>query len=411
MATLHILFELLSVAVLLATLPLLLELLVLSVAARLPGKQEPRSGPAEGRRHLWAVIPAHNEEVLIAACVRSLRESADPPDGVLIVAHNCSDATASRAVQSGAHVIPLDDSGTGGKGAALHFGFAQAFAHGADAVLVIDADSVVSSGLPGAVRSALAAGAAAVQCRYLVAEPDTSTRTRVMALAFLGMNLLRPRGRARLGLSCGIFGNGFALTARTLEQVPYSAHSIVEDLEYHLLLLRAGLKVEFIDTAVVLGEMPTASHAAATQRARWEGGRRYMRRRWTMPLLRDILRGRLRLLEPLLDLLTVPLASGVGLLVLGLLLPVFWVRLYAIVGLLVLLLYIAVSASLATSPLAALRALISAPGYLLWKLAVLPRTRLAARRNAAWVRTDRNTTPNPDRSPKPDDRPARRRTL
>ena len=389
-ATLHILFELAGIGVFALTLPLVLELFVLSCAARLPGEPETVDLRANEPLQLWAVIPAHNEEQLIATCVRSLIEANERPAGVLVVAHNCSDATGSLAMQAGAETVALHDAGSGGKGAALQFGFAQAFARGADAVLVIDADSVVSSGLVTATRTRLAAGAAAMQCRYLVAEPDASPRTRLMALAFLGMNLVRPRGRAWLGLSCGIFGNGFALMKSTLEQVPYAAHSIVEDLEYHLLLLRAGLRVDFLDSAIVLGEMPHALAAAATQRARWEGGRKLMRRQWTLPLLQDVLRGRARMLEPLLDLLSLPLASGAILLLLALLLPVFWVRLYAVAGLLTFLFYVIVSASFATSPGAAFRALATAPGYLLWKLAVLPRSRLAARRNAAWIRTERN---------------------
>ncbi len=348
------------------------------------------AGAADRPFRLWTVTPAHNEEILVGACVRSVLEGAEKPAGVLVVAHNCTDRTGLRAAEAGATVAALDDDGGGGKGAALEFGFAEAFARGADAVLVIDADSAVSSGVIGAMRGRLAAGAAAVQCRYLVAEPDASARTRLMGLAFLGMNLLRPRGRARLGLSCGIFGNGFALTRATLERLPYTARSVVEDLEYHLLLLRAGLRVHFVDEAVVLGEMPHSSPAAATQRARWEGGRSLMRRQWTLPLLKDVLRGRWRMVEPLADLVSLPLAAGAALLVLGLLLPVFWVRLYAVTGLLVLLLYVVVSASFAASPGLAFKALASAPGYMLWKRAILPRTRSAARKNAAWVRTERN---------------------
>ena len=401
MPTLHIVFVLLGCVAIALTLPLLLELLVLSIAARLPRPAEAEASTASPLS-LWAIIPAHNEELLIAACVRSLLASiapAVPPTGILVVAHNCTDATAARAAEAGATVAPLTNTGAGGKGAALQFGFAQAFARGAEAVLVIDADSTVSPGLTGAVRARLTAGSAAVQCRYLVAEPDASPRTRLMSLAFLGINLLRPRGRSRLGLSCGIFGNGFALTRATLQRVPYAAHSVVEDLEYHLLLLRAGLRVDFIDfidvmdpkdTATVLGEMPHASAAAATQRARWEGGRSLMRHQWTLPLLRDVLKGNVRMLEPLLDLLSLPLATAAILLVLTLLIPSTTIRLAAVTGLLILLLYVLVSASLAAEPQVAFRALISAPGYVLWKLANLPRTRLAARRNAAWVRTARN---------------------
>jgi cellulose synthase/poly-beta-1,6-N-acetylglucosamine synthase-like glycosyltransferase len=204
------------------------------------------------------------------------------------------------------------------------------------------------------------------------------------------MNVLRPRGRSRLGLSCGIFGNGFALSARTLQRVPYTANSLVEDLEYHLRLIQAGIRVEFLDRATVFGEMPEQSAASATQRARWEGGRAFMRRQWRKPLLHAVIRGDKRMLEPLLDLLSLPLATQTALLVLGTLIPLVWLRAYSAFGLLLIALYVVVAASLSSDPLRTLRALAAAPAYLVWKLLMIPRTRLASRRGAAWIRTQRN---------------------
>ena len=387
---LTLLLDLLGLALFLVSIPLVLELLILSLAALLPANAAPNSAPSTFRLHV--IIPAHNEQSLIAACVRSVLASRQPGAEVFVVAHNCTDQTAAQAAQAGAHVLTLNDT-VGGKGTALDQAFIHALAQGAEAVLVIDADSTVSPNLLPAVAAALSRGADAVQTRYLVANPSATTRTRLMSLAFLGMNLLRPRGRDRLGLSCGIFGNGFALSAATLRRVPYVANSVVEDLEYHLLLIRAGLRVRFLDHATVLGEMPESNAASSTQRARWEGGRILMRRQWTGPLLREVFGGHPRMLEPLLDLISLPLATVAGLLLVSLLPPLLWLRVYAVFGLLTLVLYVLVAASLGPDPGKTLQALARAPGYMLWKLALLPKTRLAARHNSAWVRTARNQAP------------------
>lgn len=383
----HILLILLGLLLLAVTLPLFLELLPLSLAALFTPGPEP--APPVPRFRLAIIIPAHNEQKLIGACIQSILKAPFPGLLVYVVAHNCTDQTPSIASTAGANVLTLKDS-PGGKGAALDFGFSQALAAGAEAVLVVDADSTVSPNLCALVASRMASGADALQARYLVSNASSTPRTRLMSLAFLGMNLLRPLGRSRLGLSCGIFGNGFALSAETLRRVPYVANSVVEDLEYHLLLLRAGIRVDFLNTAAVLGEMPDNKAAASTQRARWEGGRILMRRRWTLPLLAEVASGRLILLEPLLDLLALPLATEAALLLLALLLPVPWLRLYATAGLLTLVLYVLVSARLSPDPAASLRALLAAPGYMLWKLVNLAKTRAAARNDAAWVRTERN---------------------
>ena len=390
----HVVCELAGLALAVAALPLFAELLVLSIAALLPGRATPSRADAPPEHFRLAVIvPAHNEELLIGQCVRSIAAAGGPAVTTYVVAHNCADRTAEHAAAAGARVLMLDDS-VGGKGVALDHGFGHALSEGAQGVLVIDADSVVSANLTGVVAARLAAGAAALQCRYQVANADQNQRTRLSALAFLGMNVLRPRGRDRLGLSCGIFGNGFALAASTLRSVPYTANSLVEDLEYHLHLIDHGLRVEFLDQATVFGEMPETSSAAASQRARWEGGRILMRRQWAPVLLGKVLRGQARMLEPLLDLLALPLATEGALLIavlaFGGLARSGALLAYGSAGVLSVLLYVVAAALLGPSPGRTLAALAAAPGYVLWKILMIPRTRLAARGGAAWVRTRRN---------------------
>ncbi len=375
-----------SAVLLLLTAPLSIELVVLSFAALLPPRRMRRR--LREQHQLAVVVPAHNEQSLITACVRSLLANPQVWVEVYVVAHNCTDRTAELAAKAGARVLPL--SGPGGKGLALDHGFKRALQSGASGVLVVDADSVVSENLVSTVAEALAGGADAIQTRYEVANPTSTTRTRLAALALVGMNVVRPRGRSRLGLSCGIFGNGFALSAQTLERVPYTANSLVEDLEYHLRLLAAGIRVDFLDNATVLGEMPEKSAAAATQRARWEGGRALMRRTHTIPIFGAVLRGDVRLIEPLLDLTARPLAMQVLLLLMMLAAPLRWTHIYSCAGLLTGVLYVLAAAALSPQPGKSLQALLAAPGYIVWKVLMIPATRMAARRDAAWVRTGRN---------------------
>ena len=388
--SLHLIFALLGFVLTLATLPLALELLTLSIAAALSSR--PSAPALASPLRLAVIIPAHNEQQLIGECVRSLAGYAP----IYVIAHNCTDSTAQQALEAGAQVLILNDT-VGGKGIALNFGFRHALAAGAEAVLVVDADSVAGPNLIAELSAAFVRGAEALQCRYQVANPGANHRTRLATLAFLGMNVLRPLGRHRLGLSCGIFGNGFALSAATLVKVPYTPNSLVEDLEYHLHLIRAGIRVEFLDQAAVFGEMPETSMAARSQRVRWEGGRLLMRRLWTRPLLAEVLRGRVRMIEPLLDLLALPLATESTLLILALALGVaahlHWLALYSTAGLCTLGLYVVIAATLGFAPWSTLRSLVSSPAYLLWKFVMIPRTRLAARADAAWVRTERNPKP------------------
>jgi hypothetical protein len=76
--------------------------------------------------------------------------------------------------------------------------------------------------------------------------------------------------------------------------------------------------------------MPEGGSGAETQRARWDGGRFRMISQWTLPLTARVLTGRLRLLEPLLELILLPLAFHLCLLLLALLTPDTSVRVAAL---------------------------------------------------------------------------------
>jgi cellulose synthase/poly-beta-1,6-N-acetylglucosamine synthase-like glycosyltransferase len=381
--------EALGVALLLLTLPLVIELAVLTLASRFPERKRGGSAASAPIR-LAVIIPAHNEEVLIASCVESLRVSAAGTETrIIVVAHNCSDRTTDRAAEAGAEVITCNDPQARGKGSALAFGFEYAASQGMDAALVIDADSTVSGNLIGLVREALAKGAEAVQCRYEMENSSTRPASRLTALGFRGFNVVRPMGRSRLGLSAGIVGNGFAIRQTVLRQNPYNSFSVVEDLEYHIRLVLCGKKVQFLHDAKVWSGMPPSKQGDAIQRSRWEGGRANAAVTWLGPLLQQLMRGRLRMVEPLLDLLSLPIGYVAFLLLLALCLPLEWLRVYAMIAGTVLGGHVLAAAWVGNDFAGDLRILARAPGYIVWKLSLLPRVLRSSRSDAAWVRTER----------------------
>ena len=375
------------------TLPLIVELAILTTAYLFP-KREPNCAsdcdPSAAALDLAVIIPAHNEELLIARCIDSLRLSAaDSRARIVVIAHNCTDQTAQRAAKAGAEVLIYDDGNARGKGFALRFGFERVFADGADAALVIDADTAVSKNLIATVRGALGQGADAVQCRYEMAGSDNRARAGLAALALRGFNLIRPAGRNRLGLSSGILGSGFAIRKDLFFAVPYRALSIVEDLEYHLQLVMAGKRVRFAEQAKVWAELPDSAAGEITQRSRWEGGRFGAARRWIWPLIKQLLRGRFRLAEPLADLTGLPIAYAAFLLMIAALLPLAWCRLYAAAGLAVVAFHVMTAAWAGENFRRDLRLLFTAPAYIFWKLLLVPRLVHESGERALWVRTER----------------------
>ena len=283
-------------------------LLMLAIASR---RRPAPAAPAPALR-FEVVVPAHDEEQGIARTVRSLL-ALDYPAAlrrVVVVADNCTDATAARARAAGAEVLVRDEPSRRGKGHAL----AHAFEHGlrsgfADAVVVVDADTVAPANLLHAFAARLGQGAQAVQAGAAVLNAKDSWRTQLMALGLTLFNRVRSLARENLGLSCGLRGNGMCLSASLLRAHPPLAFSVVEDLEYGLALGRAGVRVWYADEAPVASAMVSSERAARSQRQRWELGRFALARRHALPLLRDAVLGRSPLLLDLaLDLLVPPLS-------------------------------------------------------------------------------------------------------
>jgi cellulose synthase/poly-beta-1,6-N-acetylglucosamine synthase-like glycosyltransferase len=390
----HILFNLLGATLVGVTLPLVLELLLVTSANLLPGRQSATKGkqPQQSDTEFVIVIPAHNEELLVGRCVASLRSSSSSNVKILVVAHNCVDGTAVNATAAGGEVLVYNDPTATGKGFALRRGFEHALSTGAKAVMVVDADSVVTENAVSSVISAFASGARVVQCRYEMFSTTDRASTRLAALAFRGFNVIRPRGRERLGLSAGILGNGFAIAGSVLKVIPYDAFSIVEDLEYHLHLVMGGERVRYLDEAVISADFPESRAGVAVQRSRWEGGRLHTARSLALPMAGKILRGNLRLLEPLFDLTGLPMAYGVFALLLAACIPLAWLRWYAAVSLGIVLAHVLAAAWAGPDFLKTLQLLALAPIYILRKLWVIPGVVRGSSAKAAWVRTERNNT-------------------
>jgi cellulose synthase/poly-beta-1,6-N-acetylglucosamine synthase-like glycosyltransferase len=382
----------------LLTLPGSVELLVLSVAALLPRRASTSSAalPSEAPFRLAVIIPAHNEELSLPSCLQSLLRAGRTGLGVdlhvdlYVIADNCSDGTARVAQAEGAHVLLRNNELERGKGYALRYAMdsLQPLTH--DCVLIVDADTEVAPDFLLAAAQAIRRGAPAIQARYLTRNANESPRTRLMAFALRAFNVVRPLGRENLGLSAGIFGNGFGLSRDTLDAVPYDASSVVEDLEYHLALVRSGRRVHFLNHTTVFGEMPVKGKGVETQRSRWEGGRLRMIILKTPGLLHDLLHGKLRSLEPLFELLLLPLAFHVLLLLVALASPLPGVRTLAAAGVVIVLLHLAATISLADQPWSDLATLGRAPFYIAWKILLIPSLLRSAKSEQAWVRTSRN---------------------
>lgn len=346
------------------------------------------------------IVPAHNEASGIGATLASLFALAYPADHmrVIVVADNCTDDTAMLARNAGAIVLERQHASEKGKGYAIAHGYEASLRDGvADAVVVVDADTSVSPNLLSAFSARFVHGAEAVQAEYGVRNARDSWRTRLMVIALTMFHSVRSLGRERLGLSCGLRGNGMGFRSSLLRRVPPRAFSIVEDVEYGIALGLADTRVWYVPEAQVHGDMPASAAASRSQRERWERGRFALIRAHVPVLLRAATGRAGRVAFDLAaDLLVPPLTTlgaviGAGVVVAlvalargaagGLGVIPWIVASVALAG------YVARGAVLSGTGPRAVLDLLWAPVYALWKLTLMFRP---TRRTGDWVRTTRS---------------------
>ena len=257
----------LALPVLLAAAMLVAELL----AALLPARRD--ADPTNPRPRCAVVIPAHNEEAGIALTLASILPQLAAGDRVLVVADNCTDATATAARAAGAEVVERTDQARRGKGYALDFGVRTLQKDPPAVVVIVDADCVLEpSSLDLLVRKSAVTGRP-VQAAYVMEAPrDGGTRAQLAAFLFALKNVVRPRGLSRLGLPCLLTGTGMAFPWNLLDGAPLASGNIVEDMQLGIDVALAGRPPVFCGEARVRSELPASSGAAATQRTRWIHG-------------------------------------------------------------------------------------------------------------------------------------------
>ena len=307
--------SLLTVIVLLAAVPVTLASLYL--LALTAGWRRPQSPAAAAPLRFCVLVPAHNEACGIGRTVDSLQALQYPRDHVRIVvmADNCTDDTAAIARAHGAEVLERCDPDRRGKGWALHAAIDTLLsevprATGSwEVLVVVDADTQVSGNLLDVVARHVHAGDDAVQAAYRPQSAGTSPTSVITDVAFSAFHLVRSGARERMGLSCGLRGNGMAFTRRLLQDVPHHAFTRTEDLEFGILLGLEGVRVAFAGGATVRGDMPEAAAVVTQQRERWIGGRLALAKRFVVRLLREALvRRNLMLADLAIDLLVPPVS-------------------------------------------------------------------------------------------------------
>ena len=235
------------------------------------------------------LVPAHDEERVIAETVRSAL-AVDYPRAlfeVFVVADNCTDATSERAREAGAIVLERDNPAQRGKPEAVKFGMNKILEdpRDFDALVLIDADNVVSRNILLEFNSRLLKGEKVIQAYLDTKNPNDTWITWMYAISYWITARYIQLGPAQAGLPCQLGGTGFCIETDTLRRYGWDVTALTDDLEYTMRLILNGINPTWAHDAVIYDEKPLTMKASMRQRLRWMQGHWDVASRYTRPLL------------------------------------------------------------------------------------------------------------------------------
>ncbi|GAA3930041.1 hypothetical protein GCM10023085_09250 [Actinomadura viridis] len=258
---------------------------------------EPRPEPVrdkDGKRGLPPVdvadmrvtvlIPAHNEAKQITETIASLRRQERPPDQIVVIADNCTDATAALAQLCGVEIVGTRDNRHKKAGALNQVLDRLLPIFGPlDAIMVMDADSALD---PGFIRHGLdhlAGGRYAAVGGTFTGKPGGGAVGMFQRneYARYARDVRRLQGKALV-----LTGTATIFRAQTLQEVVaarrertlpglphvYDVRVLTEDNELTLAILHLGFRILCPRECTLTTEVMPTWGDLARQRLRWKRG-------------------------------------------------------------------------------------------------------------------------------------------
>lgn len=347
---------------------------------------------------LLFLVPAHNEEQLIAHCVRSLVSLDYPPESrrIVVIADNSSDGTARLAREAGAECVERFDESHRGKPHAIAWALRLLGLTQVDACVIIDADTVVAPGFARGLAALAPLERIAVQANVGTMNEWDNWLTRLEGLLARCRYEVTYRIRDAAGLNCPLTGNGMCLGRQLLEPNGWQAFSLTENWELYARYTAEGVPVRYAHEAKLFMQIVRSMSQGQTQRSRWLAGRTWVLRTWWRDILGSAKTGPLDKFATLTELASLSpvlqLSAAVVVALLALLLSGqsrFWIAGMALTSI--------ASHVIATSivlvghpyPRETLLAFLRLPIYAVWRASVAAST-LFFPSSGEWLKTERH---------------------
>ena len=216
------------------------------------------------------IIPAYNEEKVIAHTIEGLLETKYPKKEIIFVDDGSKDRTLDIAMQYKDKIKVLHKE-NGGKASALNYGLIYATG---EIIVIVDADTIIGRhSLKEIVRGFeinehVAAVAGNIKVRNRV-----NWITRCQALEYItGIQIIRRAFDVFGSITIVPGALGAFKKSYLAEAGAYGKETIVEDFDQTIKLLKAGLITQGSSKATAYTEAPNTLHDFVAQRKRWYRG-------------------------------------------------------------------------------------------------------------------------------------------
>jgi len=228
------------------------------------------------KHKFMAILPAHNEEAVIANLVDSLNNQDYDKEllDIYVIADNCTDRTAEIAREHGAIVYERFNNNEKTKGHALNWFLKQKIEEKADydAFFVFDSDNIVDKNFTKNMNKKLCQGEEVVQGYRDIKNPSDSWITAGYAFFYWTMHRFYHLARYNVGLSPLLNGTGFMVKFDLVKNTGWDTVTLTEDIEFSLKRIIKGKRLGWATDAIVYDEQPLTFKASWSQRSRWTVG-------------------------------------------------------------------------------------------------------------------------------------------
>lgn len=348
---------------------------------------------------LLFLVPAHDEEAIIAQCVHSIKGMDYPLDHIriVVIADNCEDQTAEVARVEGVDCIERNNLLSVGKPHALAWAINLLKDSQWDACVIIDADTVVHSGFAKGLAAKGPLRSVVVQGYFSTLNESDSWLTRLAGVLARCRYEINYPLRTQAGLNCPLTGNGMCIGRDLLEPFGWQAFSLTENWELYAGYTVAGVPIRYAENALLYSLEVSSLRQGYSQRRRWLAGRLLVAREWVPQIARSSSISLHQKLDSIAELTVPPpalhffIAMVVGMTAIILLPFPFGpaIGVLVIASLASLVTQTAVVIMRHPNPGATLMAFALFPLYIAWRLVTALRTMLTLG-DQTWRKTNRN---------------------